>query len=265
MSTLSIASLGTSPGVTTTAVGLAYAWTRPVILVEADVSKPSSVVAGLMRGTLPADGGLMGVAQSSALQPVTEQDLWDFALSLNHSEAEEIARWVLPALSEPAAARNMHSFWPELLRVLHELDTHPVDSIVDLGRIEEAYGRHDLITDTDHLTLVVRSDLGSVAALNAYLPQIEADRAARGSSETISVLVAEDLAHRLPSRQISKFLGIPVLGRIPHAPQAAAGLSGGARVSARARRGLESSLRAAAAALIQQMASRRAVMEGPTA
>ncbi|MFI5825460.1 hypothetical protein ACIA8I_41400 [Streptomyces rishiriensis] len=265
MSTLAIASVGTSPGVTTLAVGLAMSWTRPVMLVEADVSKPSAVVAGLMRGTLPADGGLMGVAQASGMQQVSEQDLWDFALSLNDQASDEIGRWVLPALSEPAAAKNMASFWPELVRALRELNAHPVDSIVDLGRIEDRHGRHDLIADTDHLSLVVRTDLSSVAALNTALPALEADRAARGSSETISVIAVEDVAHRIPSGQIAKFLGVPVVGRIPHAPQAAASFSGGARVSSRTRRGLEGSLRATAAALIKQLDSRRALMEGPHA
>lgn len=265
MSTLGIASLATSPGVTTTALALTMAWTRPVMLVEADVSKPSSVVAGLMQGALPPDTGLMGVAQAAGMQAVTEQDLWDFALALPQDDEAGMGRWVLPALSEPTAARQMRSFWPDLLRVLRDLDAHPVDAIVDLGRIEDRHGRHDLITDTDHLALLVRSDLGSVAALHAYLPALEADRAARGASETISVIVVDDLAHKLKSSQISRFLGVPVTGRIPHSPQAAAALSGGISVSARTRRPLESAARATVAALAQQIDKRRAVMEGASA
>mgnify|MGYP002649845033 CR=1 FL=1 len=60
MSTLAVASAGTIPGVTTIALALTLAWARPVMLVEADVSKPSAVVAGLLQGALPADAGLMG-------------------------------------------------------------------------------------------------------------------------------------------------------------------------------------------------------------
>lgn len=230
MSTLAIASAGTSPGVTTTALALTMAWARPVMLVEADVSKPSAVVAGLLQGGLPADAGLMGVAQAAGVEPVTEQDIWDFSVPLPQQSDQELGRWLLPALSEPAAARQMRSFWTDLLRVLRSLDAHPVDAIVDLGRIEDRHGRHDLILDTDHLALVVRSDLASVAALGAYLPEIEADRASRGASETISVIVVEDLAQKISSSQIARYLGVPVAGRIPHAAQAAAALSGGARV-----------------------------------
>ncbi|WP_271438015.1 hypothetical protein [Micrococcus luteus] len=264
MSTLALASAGTSPGVTTTALSLAMAWSRPVMLVEADVSKPSSVVAGLLQGSLPADAGLMGVAQASGIEPVTEQDIWDFCVPLPQ-EGEELGRWLLPALSEPAAARHMRAFWSDLLRVLRALDTHPVDAVVDLGRVEDRHGRHDLLTDTDHLALVVRSDLGSVAAARTYLPDLEADRASRGASETISVIVVEDLAQRISSSQIAKFLGVPVSGRIPHAAQAAAALSGGARVSSRTRRPLEAAARATTASLVQQIDKRRAVMEGPIA
>ncbi len=263
MSTLSIASVGTSPGVTTTALAIVAAWSRPVLLVEADVSKPSSVVAGLMQGELPADAGLMGVAQASGLAAVTEQDLWDFAVPLPQEKDQELGRWVLPALPEPAAARQMSSFWTDLLRVLRGLDSHSMDAIVDLGRIEDRHGRRDLISGTDHLTVLVRSDLPSVAALSSYLSDLEQERASRGASETISVIVIEDLAHTLPSGQISRFLGVPVLGRIPHAPQAAAAYSGGARVSARTRRNLDSAARSTAAALVQQIDKRRAVVEGP--
>ena len=157
------------------ALALTLAWARPVMLVEADVSKPSAVVAGLLQGALPADAGLMGVAQTAGIEAVTEQDIWDFSVPLPQQSDEELGRWLLPALSEPAAARQMRSFWTDLLRVLRGLDAHPMDAIVDLGRIEERHGRHDLILDTDHLALVVRSDLASVAALGAYLPEIEAD------------------------------------------------------------------------------------------
>lgn len=265
MSTLAVASAGTSPGVTTTALALTMAWARPVMLVEADVSKPSAVVAGLLQGALPADAGLMGVAQTAGIEAVTEQDIWDFSVPLPQQSDEELGRWLLPALSEPAAARQMRSFWTDLLRVLRGLDAHPMDAIVDLGRIEERHGRHDLILDTDHLALVVRSDLASVAALGAYLPEIEADRASRGASETISVIVVEDLAQKISSSQISKYLGVPVAGRIPHAAQAAAALSGGARVTTRTRRPLEAAARAATATLVQSINNRRALMEGPVA
>ena len=155
MSTLAIASAGTIPGVTTTALALTMAWARPVMLVEADVSKPSAVVAGLLQGALPADAGLMGVAQTAGIEAVTEQDIWDFSVPLPQQSDEELGRWLLPALSEPAAARQMRSFWTDLLRELRGLDAHPMDAIVDLGRIEERHGRHDLILDTDHLALVV--------------------------------------------------------------------------------------------------------------
>lgn len=262
MSTVAIASLGASPGVSTCAVALALSWSQPVLLVEADVSKPSSVVAGLMQGSLPADAGLMGVAQSSGMHAVSEQDVWDFAVSLNQSEDDEVGRWLLPALSEPAAARGMRSFWSDLLRLLRGMSNQPLDTLIDLGRIENRTGRDDLVTDTDHLLIVVRSDLASVAAAKAHLPEIEQDRASRGASGTISLVVVEDMAQKVSSAEIAKFLGAPVVGRIPHAPVPAARYSGGRPVRARALRGFNRSVAAVEASVHQQIDKRRMMMEG---
>ena len=53
-----------SPGVTTTAVGMAFSWPRPVLLAEADPTGGSGVLAGFLRGTTPYDAGLIELALS---------------------------------------------------------------------------------------------------------------------------------------------------------------------------------------------------------
>lgn len=268
MSILSIASVGSSPGVTTLTVALSLQWARPSLLVEADVSKPSSVVPGFLQGAMPADSGLMGVAQTSGMDPVSEADVFDFAVDLMAArgiDAEgQPSRLLLPALSEPVGARQMRSFWTDLMRVLRQLGEKPVDTLIDLGRIEEMHGRTDLVTDSDHLCLLMRSDLGSVAAVKTALEDLEADRASRGAGGTISLVVVDELAHKLSSREISKFLGAPVIGRVPHAPQAAAFYSGGARVGKRPLRRFDAAAHSIGATLVQTMDQRRAEMEGET-
>jgi hypothetical protein len=52
MSLIVLASASGSPGVTTTALGLALTWPRPVLLVEADPTGGSAVAAGYLRGQL---------------------------------------------------------------------------------------------------------------------------------------------------------------------------------------------------------------------
>ena len=51
MAVIALASASGSPGVTTTALGLAMLWPRPVLLVEADPTGGSGLLAGYFRGT----------------------------------------------------------------------------------------------------------------------------------------------------------------------------------------------------------------------
>ena len=56
MALITLTSASGSPGVTTTAVGLALCWPRPVLLVEADPTGGSAIAAGYLRGgTAPTD------------------------------------------------------------------------------------------------------------------------------------------------------------------------------------------------------------------
>lgn len=235
MSILTLASFGTSPGVTTTAVAMTMSWPRPVLLVEADVAKPSAVLSGWLQGSLPADSGLMGVAQSSFQRVVSEQDIWDYAVELAPRQDDVPARWLLPAIAQPRAARGMRSLWPDLLAALRLISAQDVDVIIDAGRAEEAYGRDPLWSDSDHLAVLLRSDLTSVAALRPYLPSLAQARMERGAADTTSLVVIEDRAQKLPSKDISTVLDAPVRGRLPYSPEAAAHFGGGAGSQARTR------------------------------
>ena len=61
--TLTAARAGT--GVTTTAVGLAAAWPRPVLLVEADPCGYSTILAGTLGATVPVGPGLLDAAMAA--------------------------------------------------------------------------------------------------------------------------------------------------------------------------------------------------------
>ena len=64
MAVICLTSASGSPGVTTTAVGLAFCWPRPVLLVEADPTGGSGILAGFLKGTTPYDAGLVELALS---------------------------------------------------------------------------------------------------------------------------------------------------------------------------------------------------------
>lgn len=262
MSILTLASYGVSPGVSTSAVAMALQWPRPVLLVEADVTKPSSVLAGWLQGSMPADSGLMGVAHSSLRQTITEQDIWDHAIELGAGEGtDQTARWLLPAMSEPLAARSMRSLWAELMTALRSVSNRDVDIIIDSGRAEESHGREALWRDSDHLSVVVRSDLISVAATRAYLPAVIEARDAVGALDTISLLVVEDRAQAFASKDISKVLGLPVRGRLPHSVEAAAHFGGGARAAAWKLRSYNRAVGATNASVADALVARRQLIE----
>ena len=60
MAVIALTSASGSPGVTTTALGLALSWPRPVLLVEADPTGASGLLAGYFRGARYYESGLPG-------------------------------------------------------------------------------------------------------------------------------------------------------------------------------------------------------------
>ena len=62
MALITLTSASGSPGVTTTAVGLALSWPRPVLLVEADPTGGSAIAAGYLRGGAAPSDSLIDLA-----------------------------------------------------------------------------------------------------------------------------------------------------------------------------------------------------------
>src|SRR3954451_17813904 len=64
MAVVALCSASGSPGVTTTAVAMTLNWPRPVLIVEADPTGGSGILAGFLRGTTEYDAGLIELALS---------------------------------------------------------------------------------------------------------------------------------------------------------------------------------------------------------
>src|SRR3546814_6778811 len=62
MEVTALCSASGSPGVTTTALGMALLWPRPVLLIEADATGGSGILAGYFRGIKSYDQGLVELA-----------------------------------------------------------------------------------------------------------------------------------------------------------------------------------------------------------
>ena len=73
MAVIVLASAAGSPGVTTSTLGLALTWPRPVLLVEADPTGGSAMLAGFFRGTTAQTAGLIDLVWAHRLTPQVEQ------------------------------------------------------------------------------------------------------------------------------------------------------------------------------------------------
>ena len=62
MSLIVLTSASGSPGVTTTALGLALGWPRPAVLVEADPTGGSAIAAGYLRGEVVPPEAMIDLA-----------------------------------------------------------------------------------------------------------------------------------------------------------------------------------------------------------
>ena len=65
MAVVVLCSAGHSPGVSTTALGLALTWPNEVLLVDADRTPTQSVLAGYLRGERPGQRGFGRLLQAA--------------------------------------------------------------------------------------------------------------------------------------------------------------------------------------------------------
>ena len=126
MAIITLTSASGSPGVTTTALGLALVWPRPVLLVEADPTGGSALLAGYWRGQLDHVGLLdLVLAERHGL---LADALPRMQLAIGGSDAS-----VLVGTKSHEQAGSLARLWDPLLGVLQELPGQ--DVIVDAGRL----------------------------------------------------------------------------------------------------------------------------------
>ena len=106
MAVVTLSSASGSPGVTTTALGLALLWPRPVLLIEADPTGGSNLLAGYFRGTRQYDAGLIELALTANN---LGEALADVAQPIDVLSAVQRLRMQAKSLSRPAAMTVMVS------------------------------------------------------------------------------------------------------------------------------------------------------------
>jgi hypothetical protein len=210
MAVIALASAAGSPGVTTTALGLAFSWPRAVLLVEADPTGSSGILAGFFRGTREYDGGLIELA----LAPVGVADaLAEVARPIGGSSVSFVA-----GTRSHVQAAGLRELWAPLSRALADLDATGQDVIVDAGRLGLAGAPEPLLNAADLALLVTRTSLPVLAAARSWAETVR--RADSGWGQAGALLVGEGQPYR--AGEASKVLGLPVVARLPDDPEAAA-------------------------------------------
>lgn len=239
MATIVLTSASGSPGVTTTALGLAFSWPRPVLLVEADPTGGSGVLAGYFQGMVEPGAGLIDLALAHRQGTLAE------------TLPQVVQNWppstvsLLSGIRSHDQARSLVSLWEPLTSVLHDLRRNGQDVLVDAGRLGLAGWPAPLVMASDLTLLLTRNSLPALAGARSWANTLRSSYESSGATNRFGVLLVDE-AGRWPKtpgrgggagvarvrpyseRQVAKTLQTSVLAALPWAPESADTYSHGA-------------------------------------
>ena len=207
MPLFTLASSGSS-GLTTLSVGLALTWPRPVVLVEADPSGGSAVLAGYCTGL--ARPGLSELVLAHRHHQLAAE-LPSRLFPLADSNAS-----LLPGLRSHQQAASLLGVWDALLSALRDLEADTgVDIVVDAGRLGMLGSPEPLIADADVTLVLTGTGLPELARLRTWLPLLQ-----QGASGEVRLAVGGRV-RPYTTAEVTKTLGVPVVGEVAWDPDAA--------------------------------------------
>lgn len=217
-SLFALTSAGGSPGVTTTALALAFTWPGPVVVAECD-SAGGAVLAGALAGHLPGGPGLVEYAIEAGHNPgATGAGLAARLVPLDANRT----RMLLPGLTDPRQALGLAAAWPA---VAASLTGQAADVIADCGRLDAGAGApYAVLAAATTVAMVLRPSLRQVWAAR---PRIEMLGQLLGGTGRVVLLLAGPGAY--PAKEISATLGVEVAAVLPDDARSAAVLSDGER------------------------------------
>lgn len=222
MSLVVLTSASGSPGVSTTCLGLAMAWHRPCLLLEADPTGGSAIAAGYLRGSIVPPEAMIELALAQQGGGVLLDTLARVTVELPGTNA----RLVLGTRSHEQA-RSLLGLWEPLAEALRSLEETGQDVVVDAGRLGLFGAPQPLVDAADLALLVVRSDLVSLSGARSWAESLRDrfDRAGAGANLGLLLIGDGDPFH---SREVARVLGLPVVATVSWEPASAAVLSHGA-------------------------------------
>lgn len=209
MAVVAFCSASGSPGVTTTAVAMALSWSRPVLLIEADPTGGSGILAGFLRGTTEYEAGLIELA----LSPVGVAEA-----------LRETVRPLAPNVSYVAGLRAhtqasaLGDLWEPLAVALADLESNGQDVIIDAGRLGLAGSPRPLLERADLSLILTRTTLPALAGARSWAEAVR--RPGTGWAHPGVCLIGEGQPYR--AAEVTKVLGLPVVADLPDCPEAAA-------------------------------------------
>jgi hypothetical protein len=207
-----------APGVTTAAVALAVNWPARALLVEADPSGTSSVLAGYLRGQLPHDRGILDAAVAVRAGNFDKR-LPSLLVDLPPSGL------LLAGLTRPEQASTMSRSWDQLAVGLVDYARGAgVDVIVDAGRLGSVGYPVPLFSVADQVLLVTGSTLPALHATRAWIRAVAGELF--DESRLGLLLVGEGNPYL--ASDISVQLRLPVAAKLAWDPAGARQWSAGA-------------------------------------
>ncbi|MCW2811625.1 MAG: hypothetical protein JWP61_2083 [Friedmanniella sp.] len=262
MALLLLTSTSGSPGVTTTAVGLALSWPRPVLLVDTDPGAHQSVLAGYLGGRSAQGKGLIRIAEAHRDRRYLPEVVLDQSLPL--TDAGDVQRLFLPGFTRAGSASHFAAVWEDLAAAFDRLGDLGFDVLVDCGRLTASGLPSPLLEHASLTCLLLRSQLRSVMSARVHLTALRAQLpGSAGSSDSLGlVVVGPGQPYGAP--EISRSLGVPPVAELAWDPSSAEHLSDG---RPRARKFDQSplvrSLRSAASSLAASLEHSRNLVQTP--
>lgn len=223
MAVIVLTSATGAPGVTTTVVALALAWPRPCLVIEADLTGGSSIIAGYLQGSVPHDRGLVDLAMALRRGSLTE-GLHQASIPLGYSPQARL----VPGLTTPAQVATVQPLWEPMALVLRGLERTGTDVIIDAGRLGAPGGPGPLLREADQVLLVTGTQLPGIPALPGRARMLREEFARKGTGDDALGLLVVGERRPYSAGELAKFTHLPVVTTMAWDPENAAAFSLGA-------------------------------------
>lgn len=255
MAVIVICSASGAPGVSTSAIGLAMAWPRPCLLLEADPTGLSAVSAGPMKQVNPTHIPSVFDLAVHHRQTGTLPPLLDTALTVPGTQVKLIA-----GIRTHAQATAVADVWLPIIEQLHGFDAAGTDVIVDLGRLGLAGSPRPLLQAADLILLTTRSTLPALIPPTSWAASLT-ELVGPDSGRLGLLLIGA--GHPYTGKEIAAQVQIPLIADLPLDPTAAEVFHLGAPAGRRFdRSALSKALPAAAAAIRGHVEASRHRLQG---